>query len=170
MKPYFFLIPFCFLMDSTGALAMDTTQFDTTKSKNPSPLYYPAIGFSSRVAAALFIDRPQKHLNCPLLFDTSLDLPNGTSMALCNDVQLACLRYGLLVEKMKTATGKLLEELKKTMVLEVEEVKVRLRCCQLILEATTLSNISLEEAAGYTSDLIGSQAGNSTATAGPAAQ
>ena len=146
MKPYFFLVTLCFLMDS------QVTFSQTTVTNPNSELYYPAIELSRKLAEQIFVEKPQKFLNCPILFDNSWDYPNGSSIALCDDAQTACLRYGLLIQKMKTAKGKLLEELKKTLVLEKDEVKIRLRGCQLILEATISGEKSLTEAAGYPSD------------------
>lgn len=141
MKAYFFLITLCFL-------TINQMAFSQTARPNPE-LYYPAIQLSNSLREAIFLDKKVKVLNCPILFDNSWDYPNGTSIALCDDAQLACLRYGLLVQRIKTAKGKLLEELQKTLVLEKDEVKIRLRGCHLILEATIPIEKSLEEAAGY---------------------
>jgi len=147
MKAYFFLIILCFLTTNQMTFAQ--------KAQPNAELYYPAIQLSNALREAIFLDQNQKVLNCPILFNNSWDYPNGTSIALCDDAQLACLRYGLLIQRIKTATGKLLEELQKTLVLEKNEVTIRLRGCHLILEATVPIEKSLEEAAGYTDSVYG---------------
>jgi hypothetical protein len=149
MKPCFFLITLCFFINSQGAFSQAVT------TKPQSELYYPAIEISAQLSQQIFVDKTQKVINCPILFDNSWDYPNGSSIALCDDAQLACLRYGVLVQKIKTATGALLEELKKTLVLQKDEVKLRLRGCQLMLEATVSGEKTLQEAAGYPSDTYG---------------
>lgn len=156
MKSYFFLIPFCFLIHGSATLA--GVNGAPPNSPDTYLTYYPAIKISKKLSEAIFLDTTRSVLNCPLLFDNSWDYPNGSSIALCDDAQLACLRYGLLQEKRKVATGRLLEELNKTLVLEKQEVGLRLRACQLVLEATTIDQKTLEEAAGYPLDAYGSAA------------
>lgn len=148
MKLYFFLIALCFLMNNQIAFS----QTSRLPKGNPA-LAYPAIELSKKIAEQVFIDKGQRYINCPILLDNSWAFPNGSVNAICTDAELACLRYGLLIQKIQTAKGKLLEELKKTLALEKNEVTLRLRGCQLIIEATVPSNNkSLAEAAGYNYD------------------
>lgn len=124
---------------------------DFSEPQNPSPLAHPAIPLRPDLAEKLFVSAPEKYLSCPTLFNQNWISPNGPSQSLCNDAQLACLRYGLMVEKTKTAQGPLLQELKRQIPVERQEVYLRLRGCQLILEATVLDGKTLIEAAGYPS-------------------
>lgn len=143
MKPYFFLISLFLMINSNVAFSQ------VANPGVPAELYYPSIRISTKLAESLFHDSKQTLLNCPLLFSGSWSYPDGFSVSMCDDAQLACIRYGLIVQKMKTAKGKLLEELKQTFALEQTEVGLRLRGCQLILEATAIEGKNLQESSGY---------------------
>lgn len=144
MKLYFFPIALCFLMDSQLAFSQENMP-----RQNQSPLTYPAIAISTELAQAIFVDKKRKYLNCPAFFDGSLQYTNSYANSICDNAQIACLRYGLLVQKIKTTTGKLLEELKQTLAYEKTEVKAKLRGCQLALECTLSDPRNLPEIAGY---------------------
>lgn len=143
MKFYFFLIMFCLFIHNQGA-------FGQVERYQAHPLTeYPAIVVSAEFSDKIFMNPQQKLLNCPMLFNNSWNYPNGSSLALCDDAQLSCLRYGLILEKMKTSTGPLLAELKKTLVASKAEVALRLRGCELVIEATGIDTKTMQEAAGY---------------------
>jgi hypothetical protein len=145
MKFYFFL---CFLMNSQAAFSQADVKPTPTK---PTPaLAYPAIRISKELSQALSLGE-KKTINCQNLLSTSLTYPNGSAVALCDDAQLACLRYGLLVKEIEeTAKSKhlYLEELKKTLVIEKQEIMIRLRGCELALKRT-IHGEALQDAAGY---------------------
>ena len=146
MKFYFFLIIFCFFIHNQGAFG------DAELTQHHPDTEYPAIAVSSEFSDKIFMDPQRNLLNCPMLFNNNWNYPNGSSLALCDDAQLACLRYGLIIEKMKKATGPLLAELKKTLISSKEEVKLRLRGCELVIEATGIDTKTMQEAAGYPMD------------------
>jgi hypothetical protein len=172
MKSYFCLISLCYLMMSTEAFSQFSVQTPYANPAADEPyvdpvatadkpltyqeLAYPAIRLSQKLAQYLFLDGKRNLLNCPVLFDNSWDYPSGSSLALCDDAQLACLRYGLIIEAIKKASGKYLRELEKTLILSKAEVALRLRGCHLgLLE--TMTGMSIEEAAGYPTDTYGSK-------------
>lgn len=144
MKPYFFLIALCFLLGSQLAFSQENMP-----KQNLSPLAYPAIALSKELAEQIFVGKKSKYLNCPAFFESTIQFTNSYANAVCDEAVIACLRYGLLVQKMKTTTGKLLEELKKTLVLEKVEVKMKLRGCQLVLESSLSDTRPVPEIAGY---------------------
>lgn len=146
MKAYFFLIMFCLFTHSQGA-------FGEAELKHSYAEYnYPAIAVTPEFSDKIFMDPSKKLLNCPMLFNNAWEYPNGSSIALCDDAQLACIRYGLILQKIKKATGPLLRELQKTLVISKEEVKLRLRGCELVIEATGIGTQTMQEAAGYPTD------------------
>jgi len=171
MKPYFLLVSFCYFIANPSAFAQFLTtepypERATSADKAMPGLdpAYPAIKLTPQLAAQLFVDKKQNLLNCPILFSNDWDYPNGSSIALCDDAQLACLRYGLIIQELKKATGKYREELQKTLALSKNEVKLRLRGCHLVIKET-ISGKSMQEAAGYPSNSYGS-----SGPYGPAAQ
>lgn len=144
MRHYFFVSTLFFLMNAPSLFAQST----------PPPaspdVAYPALQIPEVLAEKLFYNAEKKLLNCPLLFEGSWSYPDGYVASICNDAQLACLRYGLLVQKIKkTSNGRLLQELQKTLALEKQEVGMRLRACQIILEATLIEGKTLQESTGY---------------------
>lgn len=145
MKLYFFLTIVSLIIQNETAFS----QADMTSPPlKPTPaLSYPAIKISDELAKKLSLSG-QKIVNCPTLFSYTWTYPNGSSIALCDDAQLACLRYGLLVKEIETAKGKYLEELKKTLIIEKQEITIRLRGCELALKRT-INGEALQEAAGY---------------------
>lgn len=148
MKSYFFLFMLCIFVYQQEA-------FSETSKKKIDPAYAtPAIEVSRGVSEKVFLDPKRKWLNCPMLFNNSWSYPNGSSIALCDDAQLACIRYGLILQKMKTATGPSLAELKKVLVLSKDEVKLRLQGCELILDVTWDGTKTMQDAAGYPSDAV----------------
>lgn len=143
MKSCIFLIMFCLFIHNQKA-------FGEAELQHLDAYYnYPAIEVSIEFAEKIFMDPRQRLLNCPRLFANNWNPPNGSSLALCDDAQLACIRYGLIIQKMKRSTGPLLAELKKTLVLSRQEVELRLRACELVIEATGIDNKTMQEAAGY---------------------
>lgn len=146
MKLYFFLIALCFLMGSQVAFSQENLP-----KHSKSPLTYPAIELSKEASQQIFVGKNKTYLNCPAFFDGSLQYTNSYANAVCDETMLACLRYGLLIEKIKTTTGKLQEELKKTLALQKTEVKYKLRGCQLVLESTLRTDKTVTEIAGYPS-------------------
>ena len=150
MKLYLYVAIFYFLMNNQIAFSQ---AYMTAAPTKPTPaLAYPAIQISKELSQKIFLNTAQKVINCPILFDNSWDYPNGSSIALCDDAQLACLRYGLLIKEIETAQGKYLEELEKTLVLQKQEITIRLRGCELSLKST-INGEALQEAAGYPSDV-----------------
>ena len=177
MKLYIFFTTLLFLMINQAAFSMDytkstsvtpisatntpststsatTTPSTNTPEKPPPGIHYPAIKISATLAQKIFSDTKKRLLNCPALFDSSITYPGGTAIALCNDAQLACLRYGLLLKEMETAKEKLLEELKRTLVYQKQEITIRLRGCQLALKRT-INGEDIMDAAGYPSGSYG---------------
>lgn len=144
MKSYIFLILFCFFTPLPRAFGMIEA---ANQSRNA--YQYPAIEVSADFANRIFMNPRQTVFNCPKLFDNSIQFPNGTSLALCDDAQLGCLRYGLIIQKMARATGPLLAELKKVFEISYREVTLRLHACYLVIEATGLQGKTAQEAAGY---------------------
>jgi hypothetical protein len=145
MKAYSYFLIFTLLLNHQ-ANAMDASEHPHT-----SPLAYPAIPLDPKLAEKLFVNTPEKTLNCTTLFNPNWISPNGTAQAICNDAQLACLHYGLLTQKARGANASLLQELNHYIAMERQIVGLRLRTCLAILEATIIEGKTLTEAAGYPS-------------------
>jgi hypothetical protein len=182
MKSSIFFIMLFFMMNQAAFSAdYSTPATPSTTPENPPPgINYPAIKISSKLAQQIFFDAKKRLFNCPVLFDNSITFPGGTSIALCEDAQLACLRYGLLLKEMETAKERLLEELKRTLVYQKQEITIRLRGCQLAIKRT-LNGEDIMDAAGYASGSYGgpnlgtsssgasSSSGSSSSSARPSA-
>lgn len=145
MKPYLLF---------TTLLTFTYTQQAFCEDKPPqkSEYTYPAVEVSSQFSDRVFQNPEKKLLNCPSLFDNNWSYPNGSSIALCDDAQLACLRYGLIIQKLKKNQGKNLPGYQKALALSKEEVTLRLHGCYLALDETTVGEQTLQEAAGYPMD------------------
>lgn len=113
----------------------------------------PYVEFSPEVASLLFGSKnpsnPKGVLDCKVLVAHSWPYPNSQVTPICTDAEIACLRYGLLSESLKIAKGAKLERLKKDFALSHSDVYLRLRGCQLAIEATMSQTFSLVEAAGF---------------------
>ncbi|MBA3814208.1 MAG: hypothetical protein H0X26_06940 [Alphaproteobacteria bacterium] len=146
MKLYFFLTALGFLMNNQTAFSEDYTTETPQKAK--AALHYPAIKISPKLAQQIFIDRSKRLFNCVSLFDNSINYPSGTAIALCDDAQLACLRYGILLKEIENSKGKALEDLQRILVWQKQEVTIRLRGCELGIKISANGG-DIMDAAGY---------------------
>lgn len=147
MKFYFFLPFFCLVMGDQGALAQIPLR--STQKEQAKALDYPAIKISSDLAQRIFNDGSKRIISCPVLINNEgINFLSATSSALCLDAQNACLRYGLLIQAMRTAKEKYLADLNKTLVLQRDEVLIKLRGCELAFQRTS-NGQSIEDATGY---------------------
>lgn len=154
MRPYFFLILFILLLNSETGFS----EIPPPPNQPDPQLEHPAIPISRDLAKQIFINTDRTVINCPSLFDNTLIVPNAYSTLLCNDAQLACWRMGLLVQRIKTATGAYREKLKKNLILERTSAESRLRGCALAIAGTISGERSLNSASGYPSDTYGPRA------------
>lgn len=148
MKHYFFLISLCFLFENQVVFSQST----------------PSVQFSPGVADKL-MGESRKHtpggapngvLTCSALLLKTWAYPNAQVTPICNDALYSCVRYGLIVQRLKTATGELLTLLKNDYSLAFNDALMRLRGCQLAIEATLSNQQSLLDAAGYYGSTYGS--------------
>lgn len=139
MKSYFFLIALYFFFGSQVAF-----------SQSP-----PSVEFSSQVMNKLSGRKQsgpnQGILDCQTLLLKAWPYPNAQVAPLCNDALYSCIRYGLIEQRIKAATGNTLELLKKDIALAANDTQMTLRGCQLAIESTLTNKQSLLEAAGYSS-------------------
>jgi hypothetical protein len=137
MKCVFFISALCFFCGNFPVFAEDI----------------PYVHFSPEVASLLFGNKnpsnPKGVLDCRVLVAHSWPYPNSQVTPICTDAEIACLRYGLLSKSLKEAKGAKLERLKKDFAMSHSDVYLRLRGCQLAIEATISQTASLVEAAGF---------------------
>lgn len=118
MKRAFFYASLVFLMESQGLSAQGT----------PS------------------VKVPYK-LNCALLLDQSWYSPDAQVTALCNEAQIACVRYGLLNQFVKS--GKSDSLTKRDLSFVKNDTQLKLRGCAIAIDAVTTKGQSLLDAAGF---------------------
>lgn len=126
MKSYFFLSILCLLFENQAVLS---------QSSYPTPSF----ALSREAASQLFGGGSKGILNCTTLLNKDWAYPNGQVVPFCNEAETSCLRYGLIAEKLTNATGNTLERVKRQQSLAWDDVSLKLRGCQLALEAS-LSN------------------------------
>ncbi len=101
----------------------------------------PAVEFSSQTATQILgaggLSKTKRILNCTTLLNKDWGYPNAQVTGFCYDAETACLRYGLIISAIKYGVGEAhLENLKKDLALAVNDVALRLRGCQLAIEAS----------------------------------
>jgi len=142
MKLIVFITTLCFFLNGSVTTAL-----------NPAVNVGPSIPFSPEIALMLFgtlnPNNPKGILNCEVLVAHSWPYANSQVSPLCTDAEVACLRFGLIHISLKRAKGAQAEALKKDYSAGYNDVMLRLRGCQLAIEATTNTNSSLVEAAGF---------------------
>jgi hypothetical protein len=142
MKSTFFMAILCFFLKSSAAIALGTY-----------PQIGPSVPFSPEMAVMLFgrmnPDNPNGELNCRILVAHSWPYTNSQVTPLCTDAEVACLRYGLLHQNLRSAKRAKAETLKKNIAASYADVMLRLLGCVLAIEATATTNSSLVEAAGF---------------------
>lgn len=117
MKPYFFLSILYFLLANHASFSQTA----------------PSFKFSPKVASELFgVSGVKKELNCEGLVAGTWTYPNSQMTPFCYEASTSCIRYGLIVQKMKVASS---ERLKADLSLAQKDLELKLRGCQLALEA-----------------------------------
>lgn len=133
MKPYFLLTILCFLFENQPVFSQAS----------------PFVELSRAAAIALFGVGQKRVLNCSTLVNKSWAYPSAQVVPFCNEAETSCLRYGLMEEKMAKAKGATFERVKKDFFLARDDVMLKLRGCQLALEASVTDPSALPGATSY---------------------
>jgi len=104
----------------------------------------PAVELSEKTAVQILgatgLTRAKRTLNCTTLLNKDWAYPNAQVTGFCYDAETACLRYGLIIQAIKNGKGEAeLTRLKQDFALAVNDVALRLRGCQLAIEASVSS-------------------------------
>lgn len=127
MKFYFFLTALGVFFGSDAAFS----QHYLTES--------PSVEFPKGIATEVagMGDASKGVLNCNILLGKQWPYPNAQVTAFCNEAETGCLRYFLILKHMKKAKGEpYLTKLKRDASLAWNDTQVRLRGCELAIEAS----------------------------------
>ena len=137
MKFYFFLTAFCFLFENSVVFAQE----------GPSVLFSP--GIPGRLMGMGNTSSKSRILDCRSLLTKLWAYPNAQVTGICNEAEIACLRYGLSQEALKKGKEAITENFKATLPLIRNDAQLKLRGCQLAIEGTLSGFKSMPGAAGY---------------------
>ena len=127
MKFHFSLTIFSLFFGSVAALAQTY------------PSDAPVVEFPKAIATQVAGSGDASHgiLNCPILLNKQWPYPNAQVTAFCNEAETGCLRYALILQQMKVAKGAAhLTRLKRDAALAWDDTQLRLRGCELSIEAS----------------------------------
>lgn len=139
MKFHFSLTAFCLFVSGSAAFSQNyLTQG-------------PSVEFSKKVAeqVAGAGEGTRGILNCHILLTKEWAYPNAQVTAFCNDAETSCLRYALILQRLKIEKGAAnIRKLKNDASLGWNDTELRLRGCQLAIEASANNYDFISELGG----------------------
>ncbi len=137
MKPLVLWIALFFLCESSPSFSQASSQDE------------PFVTFSPKAAREIFgVGNPRRILNCRILLAQEWAYSNAQVVSFCNDAQTSCVRLALIEKALKTSSKLNKEKIKQDHDLGIEDVKLRLRGCQLAIESTVTGSSSVLEGSG----------------------
>ena len=110
----------------------------------------PFVTFSPQAAREIFgVSNPKKRrLDCPVLLAQEWAYSNAQVVSFCNDAQTSCVRLALIEKNLKKQNPLNQKNLEKDHLLAIDDVKLKLRGCQLAIESTITGSSSVLEGSG----------------------
>jgi hypothetical protein len=157
MKPYFSLIILGFLFESQPAFsqtsssstyAVLTQNHKLMELDNPSVSFAPA--FMGQLSGMSNAREAGGGLSCVVILNPDWAYPNALVTPFCFNAQTDCIRYDLMQQQLKVASGPSLETAKKLASAMRESAILSLYGCKLALEASLRgSQLQLPQAGSY---------------------
>ena len=107
----------------------------------------PSIPLHPKIAEQLFGAGGPNQLDCNTMGSYNWVPPDAQVNALCNEAQIACIRYGLLVRSIKEATAT--AGAQQDLPLVVNDAQLKLRGCQVASYYVITTGQGLLNASGY---------------------
>ncbi len=114
-----------------------------------TPSQSPSVYLPPDLATALFgksdysnPNASSQGLNCFVLLNQTLNYGSALAIGLCNEAQMACLRYGVLQQALfkqkntKSGNAQFLQELKAALALSLKDVEFKLTGCAMSMSST----------------------------------
>ncbi|OJW50202.1 MAG: hypothetical protein BGO67_02430 [Alphaproteobacteria bacterium 41-28] len=157
MKPYFSVIIFGLLFESQAAFSQtssSSTYAVLTQNHKLMELDNPSVKFSVQFMGQLSGMANAREgggeLSCTVILNPDWAYPNALVTPFCFNAQTDCIRYDLMQQQLKLATGPALETARKLASSMREFAILSLYGCKLALEASLRgSQLQLPQAGSY---------------------